>query len=98
MTSDLQSAKQPTMTRKELLTIIDQAAREQWIQLQIFDRGISELPDEIGQLTKLEELNLSHNLLTTLPEAIGQLTNLQSLALDANQLIAFPKSIGQLIK
>jgi internalin A len=58
--------------------------------------GLTELSENIGQLTELNELNLNGNQLTALPESIGQLTQLQRLYLDNNQLTALPESIGQL--
>jgi internalin A len=95
--------KEKAMTRKELLAIIAQAARERWTELDLSGRGISELPAEIGQLTNLRTLNLSSRydtpeelLLTELPPEIGQLTNLQELDLSGNQLTSLPESIGQL--
>ena len=46
------------MTKDELLRIIDQAAQENWEELDLSDKGLTELPPEIGQLTKLKKLNL----------------------------------------
>ena len=40
---------------------------------------LKEIPNEIGQLTQLTELNLSYNQLNTLPDSLGQLTQLISL-------------------
>jgi hypothetical protein len=47
-----------TVTRDELLAIIDQAAREDWTELDLLDQEISELPPEIGRLTSLEKLSI----------------------------------------
>jgi hypothetical protein len=57
---------------------------------------LTELPESIGNLTNLEELNLSNNQLTALPESIGNLTNLRTLNLGFNQLTTIPVSIGNL--
>jgi len=38
------------MTRAELLAIIEQARRENWEELDLHGKGITELPPEIGQL------------------------------------------------
>jgi internalin A len=91
------------MSRKELLEIIAQAAREGREALDLSGRGISELPPEIGQLTNLTSLDLgdpwdeeNKNQLTELPDEIGQLANLQMLALSGNQLTTLPESIAQL--
>ena len=59
-------------------------------------QGLTELPSEIAQLTKLKELTLDANRLTSLPSWIGQLTSLQILALIANELTALPPEIGKL--
>ncbi len=89
-------SEEKARTRKWLLEIIDQAARDGWPELDLAVQGISELPDEIGQLTNLQELDLGSNQLTSLPDSIGQLTNLQELNLYDNQLTSLPDSIGQL--
>jgi len=54
------------------------------------------LPVEIGQLTSLRQLNLSHNQLRSVPAEIGQQTSLRKLLLDRNQLTSLPAEIGQL--
>ena len=54
------------------------------------------LPSEIGQLTRLQRLDLSGNALWTLPSEIGQLTQLQSLDLSHSGLRTLPAEIGQL--
>ncbi|WP_202965067.1 F-box protein, partial [Neochlamydia sp. EPS4] len=64
--------------------------------LDLYKAGLIYLPPEIGQLSKLQELNLSQNQLTSLPAEIGQLSKLQTLKLNQNQLTALPVEIGQL--
>ena len=54
------------------------------------------LPPEIGQLTTLENLDLSETQLSELPPEIGQLTALQSLNLGNNRLSELPPEIGRL--
>ena len=87
--------KQP-ITSKQLQIIIQEAARTKCTELRLTDLGISELPDEIGQLVNLRVLDLGHNHLASLPESIGQLDNLQKLDLGGNQLASLHASIGQL--
>jgi hypothetical protein len=45
--------EQKPMTREELLTIIEQARRKNWEELDLRDKGITELPPEIGQLKRI---------------------------------------------
>jgi Leucine-rich repeat (LRR) protein len=49
--------EQNPMTREELLTIIEQARRENWEELVLRGKGITELPPEIGQLKNLKKLD-----------------------------------------
>ncbi len=51
MTIDNQSANQ-------VLALIDQAAAEEWTELDLSGKGLTELPPEIGKLTQLETLIL----------------------------------------
>lgn len=84
------------MDEKELLARIEKAAREKTINLDLSDKGIKELPAEIGQLTRLTGLYLESNQLSSLPAEIGQLANLTELKLYNNQLSSLPAEIGQL--
>lgn len=54
------------------------------------------LPDSIGKLTSLVQLNLSENRIVTLPSAIGGLTRLTKLDLHSNKLQSLPDSLGEL--
>jgi len=66
-------------------------------KLRIGDK-ISVLPESIGRLSNLTDLNLSSNRLTTLPESIGKLSNLTNLNLFNNKLTTLPNSIKNLKK
>ena len=57
---------------------------------------LTTLPDEIGNLTNLNELWLYENELTILPESFGNLTNLTKLDLGCNQTITLPESFENL--
>jgi|GEM_PF-2775984 len=74
------------MTDAELLEIIAQAARENWTAMNLSGKGITTIPEEIKQLTNLQELNLSRNEITEIPETIGQLINLRMLNLRENKI------------
>ncbi|KIC75351.1 hypothetical protein DB42_AG00020 [Neochlamydia sp. EPS4] len=58
--------------------------------------GLTYLPPEICQLSRLQWLNLNQNQLTSLPAEIGQLSELRVLYLNQNQLISLPAEICQL--
>ena len=55
------------------------------------------LPDWLGVLKSLEELNINVNNLNKLPESIGMLSSLRELYLWKNELTYLPNTIGQLI-
>ncbi|GLU18811.1 hypothetical protein SLE2022_350900 [Rubroshorea leprosula] len=69
------------------------------ILLYLFDNQLSgSIPDSIGQLSKLESMDLSGNKLRSIPDSIGQLSKLEWMSLSGNQLRSIPDSIGQLSK
>lgn len=57
---------------------------------------IESIPEEIGQLIRLEYLDLNRNRLRSLPDSIGKLENLRELNLVENPLVSIPPSIGNL--
>ena len=65
----------------------DPRAGEDWL---------AQLPSEIGQLTKLEELYLDNNFLAALSPEIGRLTKLRTLGLGNNRLTRISENLGQL--
>jgi internalin A len=84
------------MEREELLRLIDQAADEQWTELDLVGEQITEIPMEIGNLTNLTSLNLCWNQIVKIPLEIEKLINLTSLNLSWNQITEIPVSIGKL--
>ncbi len=54
------------------------------------------VPEQISELTYLQELDLSGNLIKVLPDSIGQLKNLKKLNLWSNQLQEIPNFIYKL--
>ena len=84
------------MDRKELLTIIAEAAEKRSTKLDLSKEGIADVPPEIGKLTNLQWLDLSGNELTSMPPEVGQLTNLRHLNLGWNELISLPLEIRAL--
>ena len=75
--------------REGLLTITN---------LVICSKQLTELPESIGQLTKLRRLVVSKNQIDRLPDSIGQLINLECLDISDNPLTTLPESIIQLKK
>ncbi len=57
---------------------------------------LTQIPDEVFELTHLKVLDLSDNQLSTLPESISNLSNLSELYLSKNQLRSLPESLGNL--
>ena len=65
------------VTQDELLRLIDEAAADGRPTLNLAGKKLNELPLEIGQLTKLQSLDLNFDRLSSLPESIGQLSSLR---------------------
>jgi len=57
---------------------------------------ITNIPNEIGNLKKLELLFLDHNNINNVPKNIGNIINLKELDLSENNLTSYPKAIGNL--
>ncbi|MBE9066315.1 GTP-binding protein, partial [Leptolyngbya cf. ectocarpi LEGE 11479] len=57
---------------------------------------ITQIPETIGQMKNLQQLDLSKNQITQICETIGQVKNLQQLDLSANQIEAIPESLEML--
>ena len=84
---------------------IAEAERTGATELKLYDLPLTELPPEIGRLSRLEKLFLGSEepwreqgkaRLATLPSEIGQLIQLQRLYLSQNNLTQLPPEIGQL--
>ena len=55
-------------------------------------KWMSELPEEIGQLTNLRELYLWNNqVLSTLPDSVSQLQNLETINISGNDFTSIPE-------
>ena len=54
---------------------------------------MTNVPAELGQLSELEQLDLSNNQLSDLPAEVGQLFNLSALDLSNNQLTSLPSEL-----
>jgi len=61
-----------------------------------YNINLISLPESIGGLSNLIELDLDYNNLTTLPESIGNLSKLKEIVLDHNQITILPESFKKL--
>lgn len=79
------------MDRAEVFKAIKKAVQKGRKKLEL--RGVSELPPEIGKLTKLQMLVLNNNHLSILPPEISDLSNPRELNLSGNSLPDLPPSL-----
>ena len=66
------------------------------VSLDLSGKELSRLPDEVTELTEMQELRLDYNSLTELPTSIIKLKNLIRLHLNDNKLTKLPSEIGDL--
>ena len=66
------------------------------IELGLYNCGLNNLPESVGNLIFLQTLNLGSNNLKFIPESIGNLSSLKELHLYKNQLSTLPKSFVKL--
>jgi hypothetical protein len=64
--------------------------------LDLSDLSLSEIPDEVKNMTYLRSINLSENRLTELPDFICSYTSLENLDVSYNKLSYLPDAIGSL--
>lgn len=84
-----------------VLSMLEFASKRKQKSLDLHGAFLKEMewvPESLGKLTWLTDLNLSGNRLSSLPESIGELSNLINLDLSANQLKELPVSLGQLTR
>ena len=84
------------MDYNDILRRIDKVIKNKSTQLTLRDKGISEIPPEIGQATSLEKLILDENNLSTLPKEIGELVNLRILSANRNRIDRIPPELTNL--
>lgn len=85
-------------TYKQCRDLIAEAKVNNLKNIIFNNKGLTMLPPEIGELTRLEILKLDNNHLSFLPSEIWQLENLKELSLAYNSFIILPPEIGQLKK
>src|SRR6266849_5387097 len=67
------------------------------IALSVRYCALTTLPNSLGQLTNLQQLDLTGNQITLLPTSLGNLIHLKKLYLDGNQITSLPEMLGNLI-
>ncbi|XP_068429204.1 leucine-rich repeat-containing protein 28 [Clinocottus analis] len=94
----LQFLERLYMKRNSLTTLPDNLAQKlpNLIELYLHSNNIVMIPDAIGDLTRLQSLDLSNNALQFLCPEIGRLRSLRHLRLSNNQLKCLPPEIGDL--
>ncbi|MFN3557054.1 MAG: leucine-rich repeat domain-containing protein [Bacteroidales bacterium] len=85
------------MDRDEVLEAIELAKEQKLKKLSLSNRGITELPPEIGRLSFVQKLDLSYNNIQELPEEFCHLTNLRSLYLNHNEIRELPDRFGNMV-
>lgn len=65
-------------------------------KLDLSDCELTEVPEEVFNLSNLRELSLAGNQLTTLPGSIAALSNLERFVIAGNRLRDLPEEITQL--
>jgi hypothetical protein len=81
----------PRTSRATLLSRLRPGGR-----LGLDDLGLTEVPDAIGNVPEVTELNLSGNGLRTVPAALGNLVQLRELKLDANHIEQLPTELARI--
>nr|XP_020472835.1 leucine-rich repeat-containing protein 28 [Monopterus albus]XP_020472836.1 leucine-rich repeat-containing protein 28 [Monopterus albus] len=94
----LQFLERLYMKRNSLTTLPDNLAQKlpNLIELYLHSNNIVIIPEAIGNLARLQSLDLSSNVLQLLCPDIGRLRSLRHLRLSNNQLKSLPPEIGDL--
>jgi hypothetical protein len=66
------------------------------VSLRLTGMNISFIPDQIAQLSHLQELDMSYNTINDIPDALTTLSRLQVLRLNNNQITSIPQSFVNL--
>ncbi|KAL7866775.1 hypothetical protein AOLI_G00145890 [Acnodon oligacanthus] len=94
----LQFLERLYMKRNSLTTLPDNLAQKlpNLIELYLHSNNIAIIPQAIGNLAKLQSLDLSDNALQVICPEIGRLRSLRHLRLANNQLKFLPQELGDL--
>ena len=67
------------------------------IFLDLSFNALTTLPEDVGDLFQLKELNISCNKITLLPESLGKLVKLKKFIANGNKIAEIPTTIGKCI-
>ncbi|KAF4803065.1 Protein LAP2 [Turdus rufiventris] len=79
---------------KNNIEVVEEGSLKKVTTLKIDENQLIYLPDSIGGLISVEELDCSFNEIETLPSSVGQLSNIRTFAADHNFLTQLPSEIG----
>ncbi|XP_060797039.1 leucine-rich repeat-containing protein 28 isoform X2 [Neoarius graeffei] len=93
----LQFLERLYMKRNSLTTLPDNLAQKlpNLIELYLHSNNIAFIPQAIGNLARLQSLDLSDNALQVICPEIGRLHSLRHLRLSNNQLKCLPQDLGR---
>ncbi|XP_070164415.1 leucine-rich repeat and calponin homology domain-containing protein isoform X2 [Polyergus mexicanus] len=86
----LQSLNYLDLSRNQLTSLPREICRLPLQTLLVAHNRLASLPDELGRMTALAELDAGCNEITSLPPRIGDLARLRSLDLRSNLLVHLP--------
>ncbi|XP_034039338.1 leucine-rich repeat-containing protein 28 isoform X2 [Thalassophryne amazonica] len=94
----LQFLERLYMKRNSLTTLPDNLAQKlpNLIELYLHSNNIVIIPEAIGNLTRLQSLDLSNNALQLLCPEVGRLRSLRHFRLSNNKLKCLPPEVGNL--
>ena len=98
MKMEKQAGKIPKVSRVEYNTFGYVEEQNHVVQLGLYNKKVTSLPDTIGNLKSLTELYLNNNQLSSLPDTIGSLKSLTILNLTMNSLSSLPDTIKKWLK
>ena len=64
--------------------------------INLQNKNLARIPDNIGEITSLKSLNLDNNSIEEIPKSIGSLNNLTFLSLERNSIQTLPTELGNL--
>jgi hypothetical protein len=96
--AECESLEMISFKANQIVTVPENALPLKTRWLILTDNKIQQLPDSMGDLTKLQKLMLAGNELTAIPESMAKCRALQLVRLSANQLTGLPEFLLELPK